>query len=202
VFGVVMAAVLLSTSNGGGIMMSDEPDTPEDFIEEASSVSYDREAVDINTLLTAARGAPPMICSLAAQAVRGWGWGDWSDAPVTPLGKTVTLRDTDSNTRTLSDADVQLLLASLGSDDACVREIGVRIIGRKGNPRIASGLIERLSASSSTLREIAALGLGLAEPREAVDPLIRALRDSEVGVRANSAWALGHSENGRAGRLR
>jgi len=29
--------------------------------------------------------APPIICSLASRAVRGWGWGDRSDAPSTPL---------------------------------------------------------------------------------------------------------------------
>jgi hypothetical protein len=31
--------------------------------------------LDVAALLTAARGAPPMICSLASKAVRGWGWG-------------------------------------------------------------------------------------------------------------------------------
>ena len=36
--------------------------------------------VDVAALLTAAKGAPPMICSLAAKAVQGWGWGGWNDA--------------------------------------------------------------------------------------------------------------------------
>ena len=36
-------------------------------------------AIDVAALLTAARGAPPIICSLASKAVRGYGWGDWSE---------------------------------------------------------------------------------------------------------------------------
>jgi len=198
VFGVVLAAVLLSTNNGSGVLPGDEISESGDFAgDEISFNVSDRETIDIAALLTAARGAPPLICSLASQSVRNGGWG-WNDAPVTPLGKTYLMRDDDGNSRTISQADVQLLFAALASDDACVRELGVRLIGRSGNATITSGLIERLSASSSSLREIAALGLGMGEPKEAIDPLIRALRDSEVGVRANSAWALGHIESGRA----
>ena len=37
--------------------------------------------IDVAALLTAARGAPPMICALASRSVRGYGWGDWNDAP-------------------------------------------------------------------------------------------------------------------------
>ena len=32
--------------------------------------------LDVAALLTAAHGAPPMICALAAQSVRNYGWGD------------------------------------------------------------------------------------------------------------------------------
>jgi HEAT repeat protein len=199
IFGVVVAAVLLSTNNSGtSVAMSDAAGGVDEMFDASLQVSSDREPIDVASLLSAARGATPVICSLAAQSVRGWGWGNWSDAPVTPLGKTVVVRESDSRDRALSSADIQLLLQSLESDDACVREIGVRMIGRSGSPAINSGLIERLGSPSASLRSVAALGLGLAEPPEAVDPLIRALRDSDTGVRANSAWALGNLDSGRA----
>ena len=37
-FGVVLAAVLLSTNNGGGIMMSDEPSVPDGFFDENARI--------------------------------------------------------------------------------------------------------------------------------------------------------------------
>ena len=43
-------------------------------------------AIDVAALLTAAHGAPPLICGLAAQSLGNgiWGWG--SDIPAPPLG--------------------------------------------------------------------------------------------------------------------
>src|SRR5438067_12020400 len=87
-------------------------------------------AIDVAALLTAAKGAPPMICSLAADAVGNGGWGGWGDAPSTPLASVRPLReDRDIDSENLPPADVQQLLAGLSSDDACVRELSVRIIG-------------------------------------------------------------------------
>src|SRR5690242_10225430 len=89
-----------------------------------------RVPIDVTALLTAAKGAPPMICSLAANSIRSWGWGDWNDAPSTPLSfaKAVTSnRDFDSET--LPAADIQQLLGGLSAEDACVRELSVRLIG-------------------------------------------------------------------------
>ena len=156
------------------------------------------ENVDVAALLTAARGAPPMICSLAAQALRNYGWGDWGDAPSTPLPRAVSVRSDDDGVDQFPAADVQRLLEALSSDDACVRELSVRLLGHQEGENVTSGLITRLRTGDAPLRQIAALGLGLVEPESAVDPLIQALRDTSAGVRANSAWALGRIENGRA----
>src|SRR5258707_12598096 len=41
-------------------------------------------SLDVAALLTAAHGAPPLICSLAASSIRGWGWGG-RDTPAAPL---------------------------------------------------------------------------------------------------------------------
>ena len=155
--------------------------------------------IDVAALLTAARGAPPAICLLASQAVRGWGWGGGSDAPSTPLSPAaVDTRDDDVESDAMPAADIQRLLAGLSSDDLCVRELSVRLIGTQKAELVSGELVTRLGSSDPALRTVAALGLGLADVEAAVDPLIRTLRDASIDVRANSAWALGRIENGRA----
>src|ERR1700674_5288482 len=155
--------------------------------------------VDVTALLTAAKGAPQMICSLAAKAVQGWGWGGWNDAPSTPLAAvTASSNNDDFESDALPAADVQRIMAGLSSDDACVRELSVRLIGTQKAEIVGADLVTRLGSSDPSLRSVAALGLGLVQAQNAVDPLIRTLRDPSTDVRANSAWALGRIENGRA----
>jgi HEAT repeat protein len=95
-------------------------------------------------------------------------------------------------------ADVQRLLAGLSSDDGCVRELSVRLIGTQKAELVGGELVTRLGSTDPALRSVAALGLGLVEAQNGVDPLIRTLRDPSIDVRANSAWALGRIGNGRA----
>src|SRR5690242_7534327 len=64
---------------------------------------------DIAALLTAARGAPPLICAMAAHNLPGNYWGSWNDAPVTPLSNDAVRTFRDNDTRRLPDADVALL---------------------------------------------------------------------------------------------
>ena len=153
--------------------------------------------VDVAALLTAAKGAPPMICSLAANSIRNWGWGEW-DAPATPLSFARATTPDDFESAALSASDIQQLLAGLAAEDPCVRELSVRLIGTQKPETVGGELVTRLGASDAGLRSVAALGLGLVEAQNGVDPLIRALRDASIDVRANSAWALGRIENGRA----
>jgi len=153
--------------------------------------------VDVPALLTAAKGAPPMICSLAANSIRNWGWGDW-DAPATPLSFAKATTPNDFESQQLSASDIQLLFAGLAAEDPCVRELSVRLLGTQKAETVGGDLVTRLGSGDAGLRSVAALGLGLVEAQNAVDPLIRALRDAAVDVRANSAWALGRIENGRA----
>ena len=183
----VVAAAMLASMNG------------------ASAATTERVApIDITALLTAARGAPPLICSLASQAVRGYGWNDWSDAPVTPLSSVGSIRTRDINDAKLSTEDIDKLLAGLASDDACVRELSVRVIasgrndGTATKETIASALVTRLRSQEVPTREVATFGLGLINSVSALDPLIATLRDAAAGVRANAAWALGRIDNGKA----
>jgi HEAT repeat protein len=188
----VVAAVMLVSMNG----------------EIAAAGSYESSTenaapLDVTALLTAAHGAPPLICALAAQSVRGYGWGDWSDAPSTPLSG-VAIRNRDIGDTKLAPADIDKLLAGLASDDACVRELSVRLLGGQRNENaatketIANAFITRLGSPEVSMREVATFGLGIVQPASAIDPLISTLRDANAGVRANAAWALGRIDNGRA----
>src|SRR5665213_1863423 len=109
----IVAAGMLASMHGATVASAD-----------ASTVAV--STLDVTALLTAARGAPPMICALAAHSVRGNSWGEWSDAPATPLGN-VAVSNRDMRDAPFADADVDKLLGALASDDACVRELSVRL---------------------------------------------------------------------------
>jgi HEAT repeat protein len=166
-------------------------------------------APDVAALLAAARGAPPVLCALAARAVGDFGnsgWGRGADAPAPPLGAPLAAGADDEDQRgglaRLSAAEAAPLLDAVGDDDPCVRELAVRVLGRQREPAtrdaVAAALASRLAAPAAPMRAAAAFGLGLAGPPAAVPPLVRALGDQTADVRANAAWALGRIEDGRA----
>ena len=185
---VVAAAFLSSDGTRAAITGSDESS-----VKPGSPAAPEVES-GIAELIGTARGAPPMICALASRAVRGF--GNWNDAPVSPIQVEAARLYTDRAELAREDRD--LLVQSLSSDDACVRELAVRLVARRGDESVTREFITRLGSPVESVREVAALGLGIQEPVAAVDPLIRGLRDQGAGVRANSAWALGMIENGRA----
>jgi hypothetical protein len=114
----------------------------------------DAAPVDVGELLAAAHGAPPIICALAARSVQN-GWGEGGAAPVTPLPMVEIGRDGDGRWRPFSTADEDRLLAGLASDDACVRELSVRLLGGQGTPRVAGALVTRLGSPDTSLRAVA-----------------------------------------------
>ena len=185
-FAVVAAAVLVSMNGVGAPAVGDD------------NTVEPRAWIDVALLLAAAQGAPPMICAMAAQSVREWGWSNWSDAPSTPFSSVAVPRHRNSRDEQLPAADVDRLLSALASSDACVRELSVRLLGGQRGDRVPSALVSRLGSADAPMREIAAFGLGMLQSSSAVDPLLTTLRDAAPGVRANSAWALGRIENGRA----
>ena len=205
VIGLAIAAFLFSATGSSGAAAG-EARTSLGFADEQGDMDFDAPqqgtTLDVTALLASARGAPPTICAMAARSVREWGWGgDASDAPSTPLSSIVSAVNTQLRLSSgeLAAADIDKLMAGLSSDDPCVRELAVRILGtQRHNEQISKGFIVRLAQNDVPTREVAAFGLGLAEPETAIDPLIRTLRDAAPAVRANSAWALGRIENGRA----
>ncbi len=167
---------------------------------------------DISTLLTAAHGAPPPVCALAARSIESLQWRDASsDAPSTPLRdeqlalqRTMDEARNDGNRGTVlfTAAEQQLLLENFSNPDRCVRELSVRLLATTRRTTamdgISSALVERLRAVDVTTREAATLGLGLLSPTNATSALLAVLRDPSASVRANAAWALGRIDDGRA----
>lgn len=153
--------------------------------------------LDVAALIAAAQGTSPMMCSLAARSV-GNGWGNGMDVPAPPLGRETMQAFDRGDIDRLPEADVQRLFAAMETNDPCVREVAVRLIGEQDSARVVSGLIARLTASDPALRAVAAMGLGLTRPVAAVSALEGALRDAQAAVRANTAWALGRIRDGSA----
>ena len=122
------------------------------FVSTASAVRHDHSShtgaagdtasFDVSALLTAARGVSPNVCALAARAVGNGSWGRSSDAPVTPLGASADLHGM-LDSRNLPAVDVTRLMGALGSDDPCVRELSVRLIGTQNNSSVAPELLSR-----------------------------------------------------------
>src|SRR6202035_4813676 len=108
VIGVVSAAALFTAHGGGaGVATGAHEHAAREHATEQSA------PLDIAALLTAARGAPPLICAFAAQSVRGNGWGNWNDAAATPLAAVVTIPDREVGNVPLPAADVDRLLEGL-----------------------------------------------------------------------------------------
>ena len=188
-----LLSIVIPTAGGHG-----DTRHPADRDRDRASGEQPSPTLDVGALLDAAHGAPPIICALAAHAVRNMGWGYWSDAPSTPLSKLGAEYERDQERNQLPAADEDRLLTGLALDDACVRELSVRLLGGQTDDRVANALETRLTSPDASLRAIAAFGLGLSESRSAADALIKTLHDATAPVRANSAWALGRLDNGRA----
>ena len=202
----VFAGLLMTSSGGPNSCDSQIPALPPAAMS-ADARQFSRSAggrvsIDVRGLLQQAHGAPPLLCSVAADGLGSGGWGGhWNDAPSPPVGAAVSARARAfPRGDEMVPSEVRFLLDSISSQDACVREFSARLLGRFGGPAVAEQLATLLGASGSSpaVREASSMALGLAHEKLAVPALLRALRDELSGVRANAAWALGRLDDARA----
>ena len=147
--------------------------------------------MDAGRFLAAARGAAPVICSLAA-APLGDGWG-YHGAPLDPDAAETALVAWALQP-SLDERDLTLLEAGLRDADACVRVMSARLLASAEGDG-ARILARALGDESAPTRRAAAEGLGYADQPIATSALIRRLEDDDdAGVRAVAAWALGRTE--------
>jgi HEAT repeat protein len=84
------------------------------------------------------------------------------------------------------------------NEDPAVRLLATRAIGKLGDARSISSLIEALKDEDEEIRMMAAEALGIIGDAKAVDPLIAALKDKEEYVRKNAAEALAKIDDSQA----
>jgi HEAT repeat protein len=95
-------------------------------------------------------------------------------------------------------AAVPGLIAKCVAPDAAVRRAAVLELGRIGDPKTASALIQALKDTDEKVRINAILGLGWMQSKEAVPALIDALGGKELTMRRRVAQALGQIGDPRA----
>ena len=146
--------------------------------------------VDAAAFLAAARGADPVICSLAA-APLGGGWG-YNGAPPAEEGGEADLVAWALKP-SIAGRDLDVLEAGIRDADPCVQSMAARLLAASHEgPRI---LAAALGDDRASTRRAAVEGLGYAEDHGAVAAIIRRLEDADAGVRASAAWALGMIED-------
>ena len=200
-----LSAILVVATFAGRHLLSSHaallPDDPESTRPTADAKASDpqRRIQDVSALVAAVHGLPGVVCGLTAEAAAGWGGRSWMNAPAPPLGPDASERVADFPRARLSLRDVAMLIDSVTSSDACVRELAVRLIGRAPAELVEDRLIARVESSQpAPTREAAVLALGLVESKAGVTPLLRLVMDEGMGVRANAVWALGRIGDRRA----
>jgi hypothetical protein len=149
----------------------------------------------VQTVLVEARGASLMMCEMAAGTMRGNSW--WRnrepvDDDVRDVLQWVRRDPTDP-------AVIPVLAGAMADPDRCVARTAARFLGRMEQDQAHDRLLVALRDTSPPVREMAAMGLGVAEPQAALVPLTEALSDDvEPRVRVMAAWALGELENPEA----
>src|SRR4051812_35823823 len=128
IMGLVLATVAFSSLSGGpavaDVQSSIKVRIKDIRVDNLRSDQARRRGppVDVTTLLTAARGAPAVVCVLATKPNGHWNWGGWNDAPATPLSAAkVAITSDDFKSEPMPASDLQQLYAGLSSDDGCVR---------------------------------------------------------------------------------
>ena len=78
VLGYAIATIAFSSIGGIPVAASGAGGTADQNVDRGQRGAR----MDVVALLSAARGAPPIICALASRAVRGYGWGEIGRAHV------------------------------------------------------------------------------------------------------------------------
>ncbi|HSU12774.1 HEAT repeat domain-containing protein [Longimicrobium sp.] len=174
-----------------------------DRVRAAASVSAAaQDGSGARALVTAVRGANPVLCDLVSASVgNGWGWGsgDDEDAPSLARRGEPSHAALDWLSRDVSSpAEVAVLREGLADADACVRRVSARLLGRGRTQAGTDALLDALRSGDATRRDAAIFGIAFTDDARAVAPLVSMLDDGDAEVRGGAAWALGHLEKKEA----
>ena len=152
------------------------------------------DSARVATLLAALAHTDPVVCDLIGDQLGNfWIGGDparlgrFSDAPSVQGAK-------DSLAGTITDPRaVALLVATLGTDNPCVRRVAAKLLGRSTvSAAVLRGLLD---SPAPRIRESAAFASGVGERREMRAALEHQLADTAMGPAAMAAWALGEIQD-------
>src|SRR5687768_15468475 len=150
--GVVAAMVIAIACASDGNAQNAEPQKP---------VRPDDTAA-VTRLLSAVRGADPLLCEMAARNVDMHGW--WSHGG--PMGSSPLDRDSTSaslimwiQTDHTDPAVVPRLRTAMRDTDGCVRRVAASFLGRVEHPAATAALVSALQDQSAETRFLGALGL-------------------------------------------
>ncbi len=152
------------------------------------------DSARVATLLTALARTDPVICDLIGDQLGNFWMGSepgrlgrFDDAPNVQGAK-------DSLAGRITDPRaVSLLVATLGSDNQCVRRVAAKLLGQSA---VSTDVLGRLLDSPSPrIRESAAYAAGVGERHETRGSLERRLADTARGPATMAAWALGEIQD-------
>ena len=106
-------------------------------------------------------------------------------------------KEEETGRPSLTDTDLEYVIEALALSDPAAREVAIRTLGKSGDPRAVAPLVALLGDGHRGTREHAVRALG-ALGKVAVEPLIRALGDSDWHVRTGAAVSLRIIGDGRA----
>ena len=153
------------------------------------------DSARVALLLAALGRTDPVICDMIGDQLGNF-WiggepgrlGRFADAPPTVQGAKDSLAGRITDPRAVS-----LLIATLGTDNQCVRRVAAKLLG---NSTVPAGVLGGLLAHASPrIRESAAYAAGVGDRRETRSLLERLLGDTATGPAAMAAWALGEIQD-------
>jgi HEAT repeat protein len=157
------------------------------------------DSAAVAAILTAVRGASPLLCELAARPVENnWGWGGPASdlrAPEDPVARAAMVAIRKDH---VAESATPILAAGLQDDDGCVRRLAAPLLGRIGSPAALTALRQALRDDRPGTREAAAVGLGYTGNSGVIPALLAGLQDSTARVRSACAMALGSIGDKRA----
>ena len=143
-------------------------------------------------LLESVRGANGVLCGAIDRTFDTGYWShslsnvvesDFADQQSTDVARWVGRRRFDASVAVVAQP-------ALRAEDACVRRIAARVLGKAEIRNLHERLRPELSAGDARVRTAAIFAIGFAEQREAIPLLRERLADGDRQVRIASIWAL------------